>query len=283
MRTIAIANQKGGCGKTTTSVNLAAAFAHKGKRTLLIDLDPQGHATIGFGYTPDAMETTVYHVLTDPRLATRKAILETNINRLDLLPSNILLSGAEIELNDALGKELILGEKIRMIDDQYDFCVIDCPPSIGLLTLNALVASTDVLVPVQIHYYAMEGLRQLFKTADIIRTNFCPCDVTILGLLLTFVENRTVFSKQIQKQLREYFGELVFDTVIHRTVRLAEAPSAGESVITYAPDCKGAKQYNALADEIINGKKKRQPVAHDGSLIYDLDDKSREDIDEEGF
>jgi len=254
MRTIAIANQKGGCGKTTTAVNLAAALAEKGNRTLIVDLDPQGHTTLGFGYDPDALEKSVYDVLINQQVPISKVIISTKIDLLDLAPSNVLLSGAELELAAVPGKELVLAEQLRMINNEYDICVIDCPPSIGMLTLNALIASTDVIVPVQVHYYAMEGLKQLFKTANIIRENFYPNNVRILGLLLTFVENTTIFSRQIQQQMREFFGSLVFDTVIHKTVRLAEAPSAGEPILTYAPKSRGTEEYRALADEIINGR-----------------------------
>ncbi len=252
MRTIAIANQKGGCGKTTTTVNLAAAFAKHGKRTLIMDLDPQAHSTLGFGQNPEILDKTVYHALTNVQIPLPKVIIETNVENLDLAPSNILLSGAELEMADIVGREFVLSEQFRLVSEKYDFCVMDCPPSLGLLTLNALVASTDVIVPVQVNYYAMEGLRQLLETADIIRMNFQPCYVKILGLLLTFVEDRTLLSRQIQHQMREYFGDLVFNTVIHRTVRLAEAPSAGESILTFAPESKGAAEYSALVEEILN-------------------------------
>ncbi len=250
MRTIAIANQKGGCGKTTTAVNLAAAFAKQDKRTLIVDLDSQAHTTLGFGHDPEMLDKTVYHALTNAQIPLPRVIIGTNVEGLNLAPSNILLSGAELELVSVAGREFVLTEQFRLVSEEYDVCVVDCPPSLGLLTLNALVASTDVIVPVQVNYYAMEGLRQLLETADIIRVNFRPCYVKILGLLLTFVENRTNLSRQIQHQMREYFGDLVFDTVIHRTVRLAEAPSAGESVLTYAPESRGAAEYMALAKEI---------------------------------
>ena len=250
MRTIAIANQKGGCGKTTTSVNLAAAFAKHGERTLIVDLDPQGHSTLGYGYNPETLDKTIYHALTNVQIPLPRVIIDTNVENLSLAPTNILLSGAELELANVVGREFVLSEQFRMVSDEFDVCIMDCPPSLGLLTLNALIASTDVIVPVQVNYYAMEGLRQLLETADIIKMNFQPCYVKILGLLLTFVEDRTLLSRQIQHQMREFFGDLVFDTVIHRTVRLAEAPSSGESVLTYAPNSKGALEYTALVEEI---------------------------------
>jgi chromosome partitioning protein len=270
MRTIAIANQKGGCGKTTTAVNLSAALARKGRRVLVIDLDPQGHTTLGFGHNPEVLDKTIYHSLTNAQIPISKVIIGTNVEWLDLAPSNILLSGAEIELASMVGKEFILGEQLRTVRNRYDVCVIDCPPSVGLLTLNALVASTDVIVPVQVDYYAMEGLKQLFETADIIRVHFHPCNVKILGLLLTFVENKTLFNRQIQQQMRDFFGDMVFDTVIHRTVKLAEAPSAGECILTYAPESKGAAEYNALADEVLRSKTSAMEISNDDVLAVEI-------------
>ena len=254
MRIIAIANQKGGCGKTTTAVNLAVAFAEKSKRTLIVDFDPQGHSTIGLGYDPDKLPKTIYDALIKAQIGLSDIILDTKVKYLDLAPSNVLLSGAEIELVSVVGREFVLTENLKTVKDKYDICVIDCPPSLSLLTLNSLVASTDVIVPVQVHYYAMEGLKQLFETAGIIREHLRPCDVKILGLLLTFVDKTTLLSRQTQKQMREYFGDLVFDTIIHKCVRLAEAPSAGQSIFTYAPESRSAAEYRALAMEVINGR-----------------------------
>jgi chromosome partitioning protein len=254
MRVIAIANQKGGCGKTTTAVNLAAAFARKVKRVLVVDLDPQGHATLGLGCDPESFTKTIYNALVSLDVPIADVIVPSRTDNIDVAPSNVLLSGAELDLASVTGREFMLNEQFKTIEDRYDICVIDCPPSLGILTLNSLIASTDVVVPVQVHYYAMEGLKQLFETCEIIQEHFYPCTVKITGLLLTFVEDRLVFTRQIQQQMREFFGDLVFDTVIHRNIRLAEAPSAGESVLTYAPDSRGAIEYLALVDEILYGK-----------------------------
>ena len=267
MKTIAIANQKGGCGKTTTAVNLATAFAEKGYRTLLLDLDPQGHSTIGLGYEPDGLSMTIYDALVNVQIALSDMILGTKVEWLDLAPSNVLLSGAELDLTGIIGREFVLSEKLRAVRDKYDVCVIDCPPSLGLLTLNALLASVGVVVPVQVHYYAMEGLKQLFETANIIAERFRPYRVKILGILLTLVENNTLLSRQIQQQMREFFGPLVFDTVIHRSVRLAEAPSAGEPVLVYAPGSKAAAEYRAFAEEIINNNILVERVINNGALV----------------
>jgi chromosome partitioning protein len=254
MRTIAIANQKGGCGKTTTAVNVAASIAELGKKTLLVDFDPQGHSSIGLGLDIDNLSKTIYDVIGEAEIPISKVILNTNFESLDLAPSNVLLSGAEIELVGVVGREFVLAKKLKTIESKYDVCIIDCPPSLSLLTLNALVASDDIIVPVQVHYYAMEGLKQLFETVNIIKEHLHTCNVKILGLLLTFVDKTTLLSKQTENQMREYFGDLVFETVVHRSVRLAEAPSKGEPVLTYAPDSRSTAEYKALAEEIINGK-----------------------------
>ena len=250
MRTMAIASQKGGCGKTTTAINLAAGFTEFAKRVLLVDFDPQGHATIGMGHDPDAFNRTIYDVLIGEQVLS-DAIVHTDVPKLDVAPCNVLLAATEMELSRMPGKELLLARCLETVQNSYDLCVIDCPPSVGVLTLNALIASSDVIVPVQMHYYAIEGLRRLLETVQIMRGRFHADSAETVGVLLTFVEERTGFSRQIQKQMREVFGELVFDTVIHRNIRLAEAPSAGEPVFTYSPRSRGAADYRSLATEIL--------------------------------
>ena len=260
MRTIAIANQKGGCGKTTTAVNIAAAFALLENQVLLVDLDPQAHATLGVGQNPESLYKTIYDVFTKTETPMSKVVVNTSMKRLNLVPNNILLSGADYDLASRHSREYVLREQLECVKENYDICVIDCSPSLSLLTVNALVASTDVIIPVQTQYYALEGLRQLLETIEIVKERFNH-GLEILGVLLTFVERRTTLSKQVQRQMREFFGELVFETVIHRTVRLAEAPSAGESILTYAPESSGAAEYRSLADEILGRRYSTQETS----------------------
>ncbi len=270
MRTIVVTNQKGGCGKTTTSVNLAAALTQKGLRVLVVDLDPQAHATLGFGYEPDTLSKTIYNSLANKQIPISKIILATSTKGLDLVPSNVMLAKAELELTNIEKKEYILAEQLKTVSSRYDICIIDCPPSLGLLTFSALVASTDVIVPVQVHYYALEGLKQLLETVKTARKRFYPCSVKILGLLLTFVERKAALSQQVEQQMRQFFGNLVFDTVIHRTIALAEAPSAGQAILTYAPDSAGAADYLALADEVTDPDyKKKRKLPREVSDIVD--------------
>jgi len=260
MKTIAVVNQKGGCAKTTTAVNLAAAFARSGQRILLVDLDPQGHATMGMGIKPERLERTIYSALVNPDLPISSVIVGTDIEWLDLAPSNISLAGAEVELRRAVGRQLVLGEQLRQVADHYDICIIDCAPWLGVLMINALVASTDVIIPVQAHFYAFEGLKRLLETIAVLKSRFHPCNARTLGLLLTFVEDRPLYTRKVQFQVRELFGDLVFDTVIHKTVKLVEAPDTGKSIFTFAPDSKAALEYKALADEVLTRLRTPVPV-----------------------
>jgi chromosome partitioning protein len=249
MRTIAVANQKGGCGKTTTSVNLSAALAQSGKRVLLIDLDPQGHATLGVGFEPEEFEKTIYNAIIDPLTPLESVVVATKFDGLSLAPSNVLLSGAETEITPRYARERLLRQTIEKLNGRYDFCIIDCSPSLSLLTLNALVASSEVIIPVQTHYYALEGLKQLLETIGVVRDRF-NYSLRILGILLTFFESRTLLSQEVRRETEEHFGKLVLKTVIHRSIRLAEAPSAGEPILAYDSKSIGAREYMALAQEI---------------------------------
>ncbi len=259
MRTFAVVNQKGGCGKTTTAVNLGAAAAEQHRRVLLIDLDPQAHATIGLGLDPDTLERTVYDALTRPGIGLADVLVPTT-DGLTLAPASIMLAGAEIELLQTPGKELILGRQLKSVSDQYDICIIDCSPSFGLLTIDTLVACTDVIVPVQAQYYSLEGLRRVMETIRLIRRRFRSCSAEHLNILLTLVEDRTTASRQIQLQVRETFGPLVLHTAIHNDVRLCEAPSAGQAVTSYAPRSRGAMEYRALAAEIFGCPRCVEPI-----------------------
>ncbi len=256
MRIITVINQKGGCGKTTTSVNLAAAFAQIQHRLLVVDLDAQAHATLGLGLSPDGPHRTIYNVITNPHIPISSILQRTTVEGLDLIPSNILLSGVISKLLKINGRESVLRRRLEELRDNYDICIIDCASSLSILSLNALVACTEIIIPVQTHYYALEGLKQLLETIDVVKVRFNP-SLRILGMLLTFVENRTRLSREVEGQMREYFDDLVFDTVIHRNIRLAEAPSTGESILTYDPKCRGANEYLSLAHEITYGTKNR--------------------------
>lgn len=253
MRIIAITNQKGGCGKTTTAVNLGAALAQRGFRTLLVDLDPQGHATLGFGITPENCRQTIYNALINPQTTLAQVLLPTSIHLLMIAPSNVLLSGTEAQLLTMSDREYILKQRLESVQPFYDYCIIDCSPSLSLLTLNALTAASDILIPVQTHYYAIEGLKQVLETLELVKERFNP-GLQICGILLTLAERRTMLSSDVERQMRDYFGEQVFTTVIHRNIRLAEAPSAGQPAITYDRTCAGTQEYIQLAEEITHEK-----------------------------
>jgi chromosome partitioning protein len=201
------------------------------------------------GCDPEAVSKTVYDLFVDSETSVSNMTVDSNVQGLSIMPSNVLLSGVELELASMNDREYVMDKRLEDLNGSYDVCLIDCSPSLSLLTINALVASDQVLIPVQTHYYALEGLRQLLETVDIVQRHFNE-NLEILGLLLTFVESRTKLSRQVQKQMREYFGDLVFTTVIHKDVRLAEAPSAHEPVFVYAPDSTGAYEHRILAEEI---------------------------------
>ncbi len=251
MKIITVVNQKGGCGKTTTAVNLAAALAEQQKNVLLMDLDPQAHATLGLGHDPDSLKLTVYEAITHPQIKLADVLLPTKRDGLTLAPASVILASADVELARTAGRERIMSLMLKSVQDRFDLCVIDCAPSFGILTIGALMASTDVIVPVQSHYYSMEGLRRVIETIGLIRARFPASAVGILSILLTLVEDRTTLSRQIQSQIRDLFGPSVFRTVIHNNVRLCEAPSAGESILEYAPRSRAALEYRALAAEVL--------------------------------
>ena len=247
-RTIAIANQKGGVGKTTTAVNLCACLAALKKKVLLVDCDPQGNATSGFGINKSELEATVYDVLINNK-DIHEAIKATEY-KVDLLPSNIELAGAEIELVAAISRETRLKKALSPVLEEYDFIFIDCPPSLGLLTLNSLAAADSVLMPIQCEFYALEGVSQLMNTIQLIQNNLNP-DLKIEGVLMTMYDARTNLSMQVVHEVRKNFGDAVYKSMIPRNVRLSEAPSYGEPIIVYDGKSKGAEEYMNLAKEVI--------------------------------
>ncbi len=260
-KVISLANQKGGVGKTTTSINLAASLAATEHSTLLIDIDPQANCTSGIGIEHRSPGRSTYEVLIGD-IPIADAVQSTEMQFLDLVPSHINLVGAEIEMVDVPDRERILRNAIAHIRHDYDFVVIDCPPSLGLLTVNALTASDSVLIPVQAEYFALEGLGQLLNTIKIVRRHLHP-DLEIEGVLLTMFDTRLRLSNQVADEVRRYFGEKVFKTIVQRNVRLSEAPSFGKPVLLYDATCVGARNYIALAREVIHGSRSFLDGSHE--------------------
>jgi chromosome partitioning protein len=264
-KSIAVANQKGGVGKTTTAVNLAAIIASRGNRVLLVDADPQGNATSGIGIQRGSFRRGLYHSLVlDEPLA---GIIQPNIlPSLDVVPSNKDLAGAEVELVEIARREFRLKDALSSVEANYDYVIIDCPPSLGLLTLNALTAAKSLLVPIQCEYYALEGVTELFDTLARIRRLHNP-GLMIEGLLLTMYDERTNLSAAVAADLRDFYGLQVFQTVIPRNVRLAEAPSYGKPIISYDAHSKGAEAYSQLATEIVHESKSARSGAGGTALL----------------
>lgn len=248
-RIIAIANQKGGVGKTTTSVNLSACLAYLGKKVLLVDIDPQGNASSGVGVNKGEVQQCIYDVLIDD-VSVKETILETKVENLHIVPATISLAGAEIELVSTISREVRLKRALQEVQGLYDYIVIDCPPSLGLLTINSLTASDAIIIPVQCEFYALEGLSQLLSTIRLVQKHLNK-NLSIDGVLLTMFDARTNLGIQVIEEVKKYFQDKVYKTIIPRNVRLSEAPSHGEPIIIYDPKSRGAEVYLELAKEVI--------------------------------
>lgn len=247
-RIIAVVNQKGGVGKTTTAINLASYLSQTGRKVLVVDFDPQGNATSGLGIRHDAVERTVYDLLVGAA-GLSEVLCPTPFDNLHILPSNTDLAGAEIELVEVPNRERVLENALLPLKNYYDMIVIDCPPSLGLLTLNALVAADRALVPVQCEYFALEGIAHLVETLTLVKESYNP-ELAILGIVLTMYDHRTSLNRQVVENTKRFFSDLVFDTIIPRNIRLSEAPSHGLPVTLYSPECKGADAYYKLMEEV---------------------------------
>ena len=250
-KAIAIFNQKGGVGKTTTNINLAACLAMRGKKVLILDIDPQGNTTSGIGVSKKTLENTIYNILVDENFDPSDAIINTSVENLDLIPASVDLAGAEVELVQIEGRERALKNGLDKIKDQYDYIFIDCPPSLGLLTINSLAAVDSVLIPIQCEFYALEGVSQLVSTIDLVKKSLNP-ELEVQGVILSMFDGRTNLSAQVVQEVKRYFGGKVYSTVIPRNVRLAEAPSFGLPITEYDPKSKGAEAYMDFAEEFLD-------------------------------
>ena len=249
-KAIAIFNQKGGVGKTTTNINLAACLAKKGQKILVLDIDPQGNTTSGLGIEKKALKKSSYDLMIEDDMNAEDVILKTGVDNLDIIPANVSLSGAEVELAIIRGREKRLKKALNQVKEKYDFIFIDCPPSLGLLTINSLTAVDSVLIPIQCEFYALEGVAQLMNTIEIVRKNLNE-KLYVQGVILSMFDGRTNLSVQVVEEVKKYFREKVYKTVIPRNVRLAEAPSYGLPIIEYDPKSKGAEAYREFADEFL--------------------------------
>ena len=248
-KVVAIANQKGGVGKTTTCVNLSACVAALGKKVLVVDLDPQGNTTTGLGFSKSSLKHSVYNVLIEEENPT-KSIVQTELEGLYLLPANIDLAGAEVELVYKKARERVLREALLPLKKDYDYIMIDCPPSLGLLTINALTSADSVIIPIQSEYYALEGLSQLMNSISLVKQRLNR-DLQVEGVVLTMYDDRATISRQIVQEIKKYFTKSLYEIVIPRNIRLSEAPSYGKPVLLHDPKCKGARAYQALTDEFL--------------------------------
>ena len=253
---ISFSNGMGGVGKTTTCVNMAAYLAREGRKILLIDLDPQGNATTGLGFSKGALKKSVYNVLIEEE-AVKDNVLDTELENLKILPANIDLAGAEVELVYKKNREKVLKEAMEKVKSQYDYLLIDCPPSLGLITINALAAADSVVIPIQSEYYALEGLSQLMNSISLVRQHLNK-SLKVEGVVLTMYDGRSIISRQIAAEIKKFFTKKLYEIVIPRNVRLSEAPSHGKPILLHDPKCAGARAYSALTEEFLKKTEGRE-------------------------